>query len=137
MRSILIITALLAASPAAAAETGKAETLTPAQAISRLTGANQSVRAVVQFKVQSAAAARGGYYLNSEKDFHSPQNLEVTVRPSAMAELTQKYGKDLNSALVGKTVRVLGWIHRRTVAQGKANATELTVTHAGQILSAS
>jgi hypothetical protein len=133
VRSIFLLAALAAASP----QPAKVDTLNPAQAIGRVSGPNQSVRAVVQFRVQSAAPARGGYYLNSEKDFRSPQNLEVTVRPSAMSGLTQKYGSDLRKAMVGKTIKVIGWVHRRAVAGGKASATEVTVTHAGQILSAS
>jgi hypothetical protein len=92
---------------------------------------------VFELKVQSAAESRGGYYLDSEKDFHSPQNLGVVIRPSAMPELTRKYGADLKAALVGKTVKIIGQVKRRAVggARGSATATEVEVTHAGQILS--
>ena len=136
MRAILLITGLLLAAPAAAQQQ-KLDTLSPAQAISRAAATNQPVRAVFQFKVESAAAAYGGYHLNSAKDFKSPTNLGVTVRPSAMPGLTQKYGQDLKAALVGKTIKVIGQVRRRSVAHGTATATEVEVTHAGQILSAS
>ena len=97
----------------------------------------KSVRAVFEFKVQNAAKSRGGYYLDSEKDFHSPANLGVMIRPSAMPELTKKYGDDFKTALVGKTVKIIGQVRRRVVAGGTATATQIEVTHAGQILSVS
>ena len=106
------------------------------QAISRAAAASpKSVRAVFEFKVQNAAKSRGGYYLDSERDFHSATNLGVMIRPSAMPELTKKYGEDLKAALVGKTVKIIGQVRRRVVAGGRATATQVEVTHAGQILS--
>jgi glycine betaine/choline ABC-type transport system substrate-binding protein len=92
---------------------------------------------VFQFKVGNAARARGGYWLDSDQNFRSAANLGVVIRPSAMAGLTQKYGQDLKSAFVGKTIKVIGQVRRVAVAQGKATATRVEVTHAGQILSVS
>ena len=97
----------------------------------------KSVRAVFEFKVQNAVGSRGGYYLDSEKDFHSATNLGVVIRPTAVPELTKKYGADLKAALLGKTVKVIGQVRRRVVAGGTATATQVDVTHAGQILSVS
>ena len=137
MRVTALFACLLLAVPASAAEL---DTLTPAQAIAQAAAASpRPVRAVFQFKVQSAAKSRGGYYLDSEKDFHSAQNLGVVIRPSAMPGLTKKYGADLKAALVGKTVKIIGQVKRRAVggARGTATATEVEVTHAGQILSVS
>ena len=54
-----------------------------------------------------------------------------------MPELTKKYGEDLKAALVGKTVKIIGQVRRRVVAGGRATATQVEVTHAGQILSVS
>lgn len=137
MRSIALATCLLLAVPAAAQQQ-KLDTLTPAQAISKAAAASpKSVRAVFEFKVQNAAKSHGGYYLDSEPDFHSATNLGVVIRPSAMPELTKKYGDDLKTALVGKTVKVIGQVRRRVVAGGRATATQVEVTHAGQILSVS
>lgn len=137
MRSIVLVASLFLAFPAAAQQ-HQLDTLSPAQAISRAAAASpNAVRAVVEFKVQSAAKSRGGYYLDSEKDFHSDSNLGVMIRPSAMPELTKKYGDDLKAALVGKTVKIIGQVRRRVVAGGTATATQIEVTHAGQILSAS
>jgi hypothetical protein len=139
VRVTILFASLLLALPASAQQ-HRLDTITPAQAISQAAAAApRYVRAVVQFKVQSAAKARGGYYLDSEKDFRSPQNLGVVIRPSAMPELTKKYGADLKAALVGKTVKIIGQVKRVAVGGkgGDATATQLEVTHAGQILSVS
>jgi len=128
---------LIVAVPAVAQQQ-KLDTLTPAQAISRAAAASpKAVRGVFEFKVQNAVKSRGGYYLDSEKDFHSASNLGVVIRPEAMPELTKKYGDDLKAALLGKTVKIIGQVRRRAVAGGSVTATQVEVTHAGQILSAS
>jgi len=138
VRSIAFAACFLLAVPAAAQQ-HQLDTLTAAQAVSRAAAASpNAVRAVVEFKVESAAKSRGGYYLDSEKDFHSTSNLGVMIRPSAMPELTKKYGDDLKAALVGKTVKIIGQVQRVSVGKnGSATATQVEVTHAGQILSAS
>ena len=137
MRFTALVACLVLAAPAAAQQQ-QLDTLNPAQAISRAAAASpKSVRAVFEFKVQNAAKSRGGYYLDSEKDFHSATNLGVVIRPSAMPELTKKYGDDLKAALVGKTVKIIGQVRRTVVAGGRATATQVEVTHAGQILSVS
>ena len=135
MRVSALFACLLLAVPAAAQQ-HQLETINPAQAISRAAASSpNAVRAVIEFKVESATKSRGGYYLDSEKDFHSASNLGVMIRPSAMSGLTQKYGEDLKAALVGKTVKIIGQVRRRVVAGGSATATQIEVTHAGQILS--
>jgi len=129
---------LLLAVPANAAPRQQLDTLNPAQAISRAAASPTPVRALFQFKVQSAAKSRDGFYLDSEKDFRSTANLGVAIRASAMPGLTQKYGADLKAALVGKTVRLIGQVKRVPVGKnGSATATQVEVTHAGQILSVS
>lgn len=138
MRSIALAACFLLAVPAAAQQQHQLDTLTAAQAVSRAAAASpNAVRAVVEFNVESAARSRGGYYLDSERDFHAASNLGVMIRPSAMPELTKKYGDDLKAALVGKTVKIIGQVRRRVVAGGRATATQVEVTHAGQILSVS
>jgi glycine betaine/choline ABC-type transport system substrate-binding protein len=87
--------------------------------------------------VQNAAKSRGGYYLDSEKDFHSAANLGVSIRSSAMPGLTKKYGEDLKAALVGKTIKLVGQVRRVAVGKGNVTATQVEVTHAGQVLSVS
>ena len=137
MRFTAFLACVLFAVPAAAQQ-HQLDTLTPAQAVSRAAAASpKSVRAVFEFKVQNAARSHGGYYLDSERDFHSATNLGVMIRPSAMPGLTKKYGEDLKSALVGKTVKIIGQVRRRVVAGGRATATQVEVTHAGQILAVS
>ena len=137
MRFRSLLVCVLLAAPAAAQQ-HQLDTLTPAQAVSRASAASpKSVRAVFEFKVQNAAKSHGGYYLDSERDFRSASNLGVIIRASAMPELTKKYGEDLKSALVGKTVKIIGQVRRRVVAGGRATATQVEVTHAGQILSVS
>jgi hypothetical protein len=134
---LAVFVALLTLAAPAAAQRQKLDTLTPAQAISRAAAASpKPVRALFQFKVQNATKSGGGYYLDSEKNFRSPSNLGIVIRASAMPGLTKKYGPDLKSALVGKTIKVIGQVRRISVGKtGTATATEIEVTHAGQILS--
>jgi hypothetical protein len=136
LHALLVCLAL--AAPAAAARQ-QLDTLTPAQAISRAAQASpKPVRALFQFKVANAAKSRDGFYLDSEKDFRSAANLGVAIEASAMSGLTRKYGADLKSAFVGKTVKLIGQVERISVGKGKsATATQVEVTHAGQILSVS
>ena len=137
VRFTALLVCVLLAVPAAAQQ-HQLDTLSPAQAVSRAAAASpKSVRAVFEFKVQNAVWSHGGYYLDSERDFHSASNLGVMIRPSAMPGLTKKYGEDLKSALVGKTVKIIGQVRRRVVAGGTATATQIEVTYAGQILSVS
>ena len=138
MRFIALFACLLLAATAAAARQ-ELPTLSPAQAISRAASASpKPLRALFQLKVQNAAKSRGGYYLDSEKDFHSAANLGVAIRASAMPGLTKKYGADLKTAFVGKTIKLIGQVRRVSVGKkGSASATQVEVTHAGQILSVS
>ena len=136
MRLTILFACLLLPAPVAGARQ-QLDTLNPAQAISRAAAASpKPVRALFQFKVQNAAKSRGGYYLDSEKDFHSAANLDVSIRSSAMPDLTRKYGDDLKAAFVGKTIKLIGQVRRVTVGKnGSGTATQVEVTHAGQILS--
>jgi hypothetical protein len=135
VRLTVLAAFLLLAAPALARQ--QLDTLTPAQAISRAAAASpKPVRAVFQLKVQNAAKSRDGYYLDSEKDFHSAANLGVAIRASAMPGLTKKYGADLKSAFVGKTVKIIGEVRRLSVGKNRGStATQVEVTHAGQVLS--
>jgi len=135
---VIPLFALVSLAVPATAARQQLDTLTPSQAISRVVAASpKPVRAVFQLKIQSAAKSRAGYYLNSEKDFHSANNIGLVVRASAMRGLTGKYGQDLKSAFLGKTIKVIGQARQLSVARGKATATQVEVTHAGQILSVS
>ena len=137
MRLAVLAALLLLAVPSAAARQ-QLPTLSPAEAISRAAAASpKPVRALFQFKVQNAAKSRGGYYLDSEKDFRSAANLGVAIKSSAMPALTKKYGSDLKAAFLGKTVKVIGQVRRAAVGKDNAIATQVEVTHAGQILSVS
>ena len=139
MRPIALFACLALAATAASRPT--LPTLNPAQAISRAAASGKPVRAVFQLRVARTAKSRDGLYLDSEKDFRSPANLGIAIRASAMPGLTQKFGANLQAAFLGKTVKLIGQVSRRTVG-GKAGAaaataTEIEVTHAGQILSVS
>ena len=138
MRLMPLFACVLLAVPASAARQ-QLDTLSPAQAISRAAQASpKPVRALFQFKVASAAKSRDGFYLDSEKDFRSAGNLGVAIKPSAMPGLTKKYGADLKAAFVGKTIKLIGQVQRISVGKGKSTtATQIEVTHAGQILSVS
>jgi len=139
VRFIMLSACILLTVPANAAPRAQLDTLSPAQAVSRAASASpKPVRALFQFKVQSGAKSRDGYYLNSEKDFHSAANLSVAIKQSAMPGLTQKYGQDLKAAFLGKNVKIIGQVRRVSVGKAKtATATQVEVTHAGQILSVS
>lgn len=136
MRVVALVACLALAVPAAA-QRHQLPTLTPSEAISRAAAESpKPVRAVFQFRVENAAKAAAGYYLDSEKNFRSPTNLGVVIRPSAMSSLTKKYGGDLKSAFVGKTVKIIGEVRRLSVGKNRtATATQIEVTTAGQILS--
>jgi hypothetical protein len=137
VRFTAFVACLLVAGPAASARQ-ELPTLTPAQAISQAAASPKPLRALFQFKVQSAAKSKDGFYLDSEKDFRSAANLGVAIKASAMPGLTQKYGTDLKAALVGRTVKLIGQAKRVPVGKnGSATATQVEVTHAGQILSVS
>jgi len=129
--------AILGLAVPAAAQRHQLPTLTPSEAISRAAAESpKPVRAVFQFRVENAAKAAAGYYLDSEKNFRSPTNLGVVIRPSAIPNLTKKYGGDLRSAFVGKTVKIIGEVRRLSVGKNRtATATQIEVTTAGQILS--
>jgi len=139
MRVAVCISCLLFLATPATAQRQPLDTLTPAEAIRRAAAASpKPVRALFRFRVQSAAKTHDGYYLDSEKDFRSPANLGVAIRASAMPGLTHKYGGDLRAALVGKTVTLIGQAKRVSVGKRRpATATQVEVTHAGQILSVS
>lgn len=135
MRITAFVACLILASSASAARQ-QLDTLTPVQAISRAAAASpKPVRALFKFKVQNAAKSRDGFYLDSERDFRSPRNLGVAIKASAMAGLTKKYGADLKAAFVGKTIKLIGQVKRTPVGKGSSTATQVEVTHAGQILS--
>jgi hypothetical protein len=137
VRLTALFACVLLSVPAIAARQ-QLDTLTPAQAISRAAASSAPVRALFQFRVQNAAKSRDGYYLDSEKNFRSATNLGIVIRASAMRGLTSKYGPDLKSAFVGKTVKLIGQVHRVPVGRNRsATATQVEVTHAGQILSVS
>lgn len=136
MRLVAFAACLVLAVPATA-QRHQLPTLSPAQAVSQAAAASpKPVRAVFQFRVENAAKARDGYYLDSEKNFRSPSNLGIAIRASAMPALTKKYGADLKAAFVGKTVKIIGQVRRVSVGKNRsATATQVEVTTAGQILS--
>ena len=138
MRVAAFLACLVLAIPAAA-ERHQLPTLTSSEAISRAAAESpKPVRAVFQFRVENAAKAKAGYYLDSEPNFRSPTNLGVLIRPSAIPNLTNKYGADLKSAFIGKTVKIIGEVRRLSVGKNRAaTATQIEVTTAGQILSVS
>jgi hypothetical protein len=138
MRVAAFVACLVLAIPASA-QRHKLPTLTPAQAITRAAAASpEPVRAVLELRVANAAKARDGYYLDSDKNFRSPSNLAVAIRASAMPGLTKKYGADLKSAFLGKTLKIVGEVRRLSLGRNHdSTATQVEVTTAGQILSVS
>ena len=76
MRRLALFACICLATSVSAAPRAKLDTLTPAQAIARAASASpKPVRALFEFRVASAAAARDSYFLDSESDFRSAANL--------------------------------------------------------------
>lgn len=67
------------------------------------------VPGVFVLNVQATGRSKGDLFLNSETDYRDPRNLSVRILPTAQAELRKKYGDDVESALNGKSVAVMGW----------------------------
>jgi hypothetical protein len=142
MRLAFVAALLILAAPAGAqrreAAPHRLPTLSPAEAVSRAAAASpKPFRAVFRLRVANIAKSRDGYYLDSERNFRSPANLAVAIRASAMPGLSAKYGGDLRAAFAGKTIEVIGEARRLSVGKARSTATQVEVTHAGQILSVS
>ena len=63
-------------------------------------------------EVSRAEQVGPNFFLNSEKDYRDQRNLSIAIGPHARDALLKKLGADLNSALMGRTIRVVGYAKR-------------------------
>jgi len=70
-------------------------------------------KVIVRFRVESTGKAKDGsrFFLNSQKDFRSPENLTVVVEMAKLSDgLKAKGLKDVQADFEGKVVRVSGML---------------------------
>lgn len=65
--------------------------------------------------VQSTGGEHDLFFLNSDKDYHSPKNLSATLQPAALAELKKLHGNDLAAFFTGRTIWVTGEARRAPI----------------------
>ena len=83
--------------------------LTPVEAVIKAAdAAPRGVYGVFELRVSRAEQVGPNYFLNSEKDYRDQRNLSISIGPRALAALRAKHGDNLKTALMGKTIRVLG-----------------------------
>lgn len=100
-----------------------ADLIGPAEAIvSAATAAPQAVRGRFAMRVQAVGRRDGNIYLNSEEDYRDQRNLTVTIRPSAINALAERFGEQADRFLIGK----------RIVVDGEARRVQIDFTHNGQ-----
>jgi hypothetical protein len=66
------------------------------------------VSGVFQLKIQAAGSDRKRIFLNTELDYRDPRNITLVLNPSVIPSLENKYGSDLESVIIGKTLKVSG-----------------------------
>lgn len=100
-----------------------ANLIDPAEAIqSAATAAPQAVRGRFAMRVRAVGRRDGNIYLNSEQDYRDQRNLTVTIRPSAINALAERFGEQADRFLIGK----------RIVVDGEARRVQIDFTHNGQ-----
>jgi hypothetical protein len=70
-------------------------------------------KVIVRFRVESTGKAKDGsrFFLNSQKDFRSPENLTVVVEVAKLSDGFKAKGlKDVQADFEGKVVRVSGMV---------------------------
>jgi len=70
--------------------------------------APNTVNGVFEMTIKSADCKEGMEFLNSEEDNLDQRNLIVALRPNAVKELTDMYGKKPENYFIGKKIQVNG-----------------------------
>ena len=73
--------------------------------------APHGVYGVFELAVRRAELVGTDFFLNSQDDYRDPRNLSVEIGPIAQEALRNRLGQDLDKALKGHTIRVLGYAH--------------------------
>jgi hypothetical protein len=103
-RFVTVLVALVGTTLAAGADAEKP--LTPAEAVKRV-GQTVHVEMLVR-KTKDRLERHGVIYLDSEDDFHSPNNLGVAITGAGAAKFKAKGIADPAAHFLGKTIRVRG-----------------------------
>ena len=113
MRALISITTAFAL---AAGLSACAAALTPMQAIfAAATAAPEGVPGVFVMQVRNAGRQDGRLFLNSEADYRDQRSLTVAISPSAFAGLEARFGRPLDTALVGQRIAVTGEARRTRI----------------------
>jgi hypothetical protein len=87
--------------------------LAPQEAVMKAAdAAPRGVYGVFEMEVSRAEQVGPNFFLNSEKDYRDQRNLSIAIGPHARDALLKQLGADLNSALMGKKIRVVGYAKR-------------------------
>jgi hypothetical protein len=70
--------------------------------------APEAVKGVFELTVKGCDEKHRMEFLNSESDIKDQRNLIVALRPQAVKELTELYGKSPREYFMGKTIKVSG-----------------------------
>jgi hypothetical protein len=62
--------------------------------------------------IKATGEEKGIVYLNTEDDYRDPRNVTVAIHPKIVSDLTQKFGGDLQTVLLGKSLSVEGTAKR-------------------------
>ena len=70
------------------------------------------VRGTFEMEARSAGRQDGNIYLDSELDYRDQRNLTIAVHPAAAVRLREKFGKDIDSLIIGKRIMINGEARR-------------------------
>lgn len=87
--------------------------LSPREAIEKAADAAPA-GVFAQFEMTIAAVGEqfSMVYLNSQEDYRDQRCLTVAISPEAQEELRERFGRNLEKALKGKTIRIAGTARR-------------------------
>lgn len=92
---------------------GPTELIGPMEAIqSAAAAAPRAVRGRFAMRVEAVGRRDGNIYLNSEDDYRDQRSLTVTIRPSAIGPLADRFGDEADRYLIGKRIVVDGEARR-------------------------
>lgn len=110
---MIVVGAVVMSSCATTDDRSPANLISPAEAIqSAATAAPQPVRGRFAMRVRAVGRRDGNIYLNSEDDYRDQRNLTVTIRPSAINPLAERFGDQADRFLIGKLIVVDGEARR-------------------------
>ena len=109
MRTAFLIVGIVFTSGGPPAAGDEPKPLTPAEAIKRV-GQREVVVQMVVKQAKDRLDKRGVIFLDSEDDFHDPNNLGVALSAGTAAKFKEKGIADPAAHFRGKTIRVRGCV---------------------------